>query len=232
MSIEKFLSNVVVDGTISKVGGTSTQFLKADGSSDISVYALDSNVVHKTGNETVAGVKTFSSSPIVPTAVNANEAVNKGQLDALISQTVTNGVTTSSPSQDAVYDFVTANAGTSGTSGTYTPTVTNGLNVISTIFVPSIYTKIGNIVTVTVTIEAAVIAANSPASVTISLPFNRSTSGNDFVCGSGSAIEYSSNTYGSAVFKLKNNTTEVTIHFYPATPGGNTLTGTFSYPVN
>ena len=32
MSIEKFLSNVVVDGTISKVGGTSSQILTANGS--------------------------------------------------------------------------------------------------------------------------------------------------------------------------------------------------------
>lgn len=150
---------------------------------------------------------------------------------ALISQTVTNGVITSSPSQDAVYDFVTANAGTSGTSGTYTPTLTNGLNVTSTTFAPSVYTKIGNIVTVTVTIEAAVIAANSPASVTISLPFNRSTSDNAFVSGSGSAIEYSSNTYGSAFFKLQSNTTEVTLYFYPVTFGSYILTGTFSYSI-
>jgi hypothetical protein len=32
MSIEKFLSNIVVDGTISKVGGTSSQILTANGS--------------------------------------------------------------------------------------------------------------------------------------------------------------------------------------------------------
>lgn len=34
------------------------------------------------GNETVAGVKTFSSSPVVPTATTSGQAVNKGQLDA------------------------------------------------------------------------------------------------------------------------------------------------------
>lgn len=32
------------------------------------LYAFDSTVVHKTGNETIADTKTFSSSPIVPTA--------------------------------------------------------------------------------------------------------------------------------------------------------------------
>lgn len=35
-----------------------------------------------TGNETIAGVKTFSSSPVVPSATTSGQAVNKGQLDA------------------------------------------------------------------------------------------------------------------------------------------------------
>lgn len=47
------------------------------------IATADSQNVKLTGNQTVLGVKTFSSSPIVPTAVNANEAVNKGQLDAV-----------------------------------------------------------------------------------------------------------------------------------------------------
>lgn len=38
-----------------------------------------------TGNETIAGVKTFSSSPVVPTATTSGQAVNKGQLDASLS---------------------------------------------------------------------------------------------------------------------------------------------------
>lgn len=40
MAIEKFLSNIVVDGTISKVGGTASQFLKANGSVDSNSYEL------------------------------------------------------------------------------------------------------------------------------------------------------------------------------------------------
>jgi hypothetical protein len=46
--------------TLVKSGGTSSQFLKADGTVDSSTYALDSAVVHNTGNETIAGTKTFS----------------------------------------------------------------------------------------------------------------------------------------------------------------------------
>jgi hypothetical protein len=44
-----------------KLGGTSSEFLKADGSVDSTVYAIDSNVVHKTGNETISGLKTFTT---------------------------------------------------------------------------------------------------------------------------------------------------------------------------
>lgn len=43
--------------------------------------ALDSAVVHKTGNETIVGVKTFSSSPIVPTPTTGTQAVNKDYAD-------------------------------------------------------------------------------------------------------------------------------------------------------
>ena len=45
-----------------KTGGSGTQFLKADGTSDSNVYAVDSNVVHKTGTETIFGDKIFSNS--------------------------------------------------------------------------------------------------------------------------------------------------------------------------
>ena len=48
--------------------------------------ALDSAVVHKTGDETIAGVKNFSSSPIVPNATTGSQAVNKSQLDLKVSQ--------------------------------------------------------------------------------------------------------------------------------------------------
>lgn len=37
-------------------------------------------VVHKTGNETIAGVKTFSSSPIVPVPTLINQAISMGNI--------------------------------------------------------------------------------------------------------------------------------------------------------
>ena len=41
---------------------------------------LLSGVVHKTGNETVAGVKNFSSSPIVPVPTLANQVISMGNI--------------------------------------------------------------------------------------------------------------------------------------------------------
>lgn len=52
--------NVTANSFI-KSGGLSTQFLKADGSVDSSTYALDNAVVKLTGNQTIAGAKTFSN---------------------------------------------------------------------------------------------------------------------------------------------------------------------------
>ena len=43
------------------------------------IVSQDSTLVHKTGDETVTGVKTFSSSPIVPNATTATQAIAYGQ---------------------------------------------------------------------------------------------------------------------------------------------------------
>lgn len=45
--------------------------------------ADDNSVVHDTGNETVAWVKTFLSSPIVPTPASGTEAANKDYVDSV-----------------------------------------------------------------------------------------------------------------------------------------------------
>jgi hypothetical protein len=46
------------------------------------------NNVKLTGNQTVAGIKTFSSSPVVPSATTSTQATNKGQVDTLDVQNV------------------------------------------------------------------------------------------------------------------------------------------------
>lgn len=45
--------------------------------------ATDSSVVHNTGSETVAGTKTFSASPVVPTPSLGSQAANKTYVDSV-----------------------------------------------------------------------------------------------------------------------------------------------------
>lgn len=47
----------------------------------LNAKANATDTVNLTGNQTVAGVKTFSSSPVVPTATTNTQAVNKAQMD-------------------------------------------------------------------------------------------------------------------------------------------------------
>lgn len=49
--------------------------------SELDAKADDSAVVHDTGDETVAGVKTFSSSPVIPSPSTNTQAANKSYVD-------------------------------------------------------------------------------------------------------------------------------------------------------
>jgi hypothetical protein len=52
-----------------------------DLTTDLAAKAADADVVHDTGNETIAGVKTFSSSPIVPAPTTDLQAATKKYVD-------------------------------------------------------------------------------------------------------------------------------------------------------
>jgi len=54
--------------------------LKSTGS--LAAKADDTTVVHNIGNETVAGIKTFTSSPVVPTPASSNQAASKTYVDS------------------------------------------------------------------------------------------------------------------------------------------------------
>ncbi len=49
------------------------------------------SAVKLTGAQTVTGVKTFSSSPVVPTPTAGNEATNKTYVDGLVANGVSDG---------------------------------------------------------------------------------------------------------------------------------------------
>lgn len=85
--------------------------------------ALSTNTVNLIGAQTISDVKTFSDSPIVPTATTSGQAVNKGQLDLKadlasptftgtpIAPTATVGTNTA---QIATTAFVLANSNANG----------------------------------------------------------------------------------------------------------------------
>lgn len=79
-----------------KSGGTSSQFLKADGTVDSSTYALDSLVVHLAGTETITGVKTFTGGSLY---INSGTTSTAGTLylgDGAITKAPGSGFTLSS----------------------------------------------------------------------------------------------------------------------------------------
>jgi len=70
------------DGTLSNTGA-------------LAAKANDSAVVHNTGAETVAGTKTYGSSPVVPTPTLASQAANKSYVDSVASSGAPNATTSS-----------------------------------------------------------------------------------------------------------------------------------------
>jgi hypothetical protein len=126
---------------------TLSQSQVIDLTTDLAAKAADSTVVHLTGAETVAGVKTFSSSPVVPTPSASTEAANKSYVDTLAAAI---SGSYGSPVQDltalralalsvrvdkqvrlvedkgAIYRWDSAGTGTDDGDGTITPTDTSG----------------------------------------------------------------------------------------------------------
>lgn len=75
-------SEISYDNTVSGIVATNVQ----DAVDEIkgSVDILDSTVVKLTGDQTIEDVKTFTSSPIVPTPTAVNQAVNKQYVDNMV----------------------------------------------------------------------------------------------------------------------------------------------------
>lgn len=84
--------------------------------------------VETTGNETIAGVKTFSSSPIVPTPTGGTEVANKDYVDNKPS-----GVTTLT---ELLGSLVAGTDKTLGMKDTYTANAGSGLQAVYGIYIP------------------------------------------------------------------------------------------------
>lgn len=66
--------------------------LRTDGS--LAGFAQDNVVVHTTGDETIAGVKTFSSAPVVPSPTTASQAASKAYVDSVAGSGAADATTT------------------------------------------------------------------------------------------------------------------------------------------
>ncbi len=76
------LESQMASGAVTSVNGqTGVVVLDA---ADVGAPA-DSAVVHDTGAEAIAGVKTFVSPPVVPTPVGATDAANRGYVDDAVA---------------------------------------------------------------------------------------------------------------------------------------------------
>lgn len=101
MSTGQFTGNSFV-----KIGGLPTQFLKADGSVDTTIYAIDSNVIHISGNETKTGNLTVNAI-IKSGGLSSEYLMADGSTSTtanFLTQTITNGDITHAPSSNIVYN--------------------------------------------------------------------------------------------------------------------------------
>jgi len=97
--------------------------------STIAAKADDSTVVHNSGSETVAGVKTFTSSPVVPDPTLASQAASKSYVDATASAGAADATTSSKGIVQLAGDLGgTAAAPTVPGLSTKEPAITAGTN--------------------------------------------------------------------------------------------------------
>jgi len=112
------------------------------------------------------------------------------------------------------------------TSGTYTPTVTNGANASLSTLVRATYTRVGNVITVSFSVNVTPTLL-SGCNVIMTLPVNKTTSGSNLDFGSGCA-----NNGGILLpvrVQSQSSASTVNIIFTAVNTNATNVTGTFQY---
>lgn len=104
--------NSLTDDNTGNLLSDTSNWKKVMDSDDL--YAFDNTVVHKTGSETISGEKTFSVSPIVPTAASGDSSTKAASTEFVT--TVANSLQTQVNTKANASDVVTL-AGTQTISG-------------------------------------------------------------------------------------------------------------------
>jgi hypothetical protein len=113
------------------------------------------------------------------------------------------------------------------TSGTYTPTLTNVSNVSSSTLLSASYQKIGNIVTVRLSIAYTPTSTTAFANVSCTLPFNRATSSTSNM-GSGFCLGAGTQTVAAC---QSISTTDVRLVGLSGTLSSSTMSCVFQYSI-
>jgi hypothetical protein len=116
------------------------------------------------------------------------------------------------------------------TSGTYTPTTSGLVNITSISGVSGVYTRIGNLVTVTVRFLANETAANTLTSFNFTLPINRTSSSVNYNYGSGNTVAGSVNRLVTVNFTASTSIASA-IYNTPSSFGGAYGSITFQYDI-
>ncbi len=117
------------------------------------------------------------------------------------------------------------------TGAAYTPTLSNTVNVTSTTLEAARYTRIGDVITVTVSFTTSVTTGGNNSQVTLTLPVNRVATAT-LTVGDITGVVSGGNDYYGGIIQVLSSGTEARLYFKPSTSGTNLVTTTFQYNVN
>jgi hypothetical protein len=240
-----------------KSGGTSAQFLKADGSVDGNTYLTSSDISGKLNisdtstmlsnyrrtttkitntdlaNSTISGVSlggTLNSLSAGSGLVGTAYNGSASQTFRVDTGRVATQIVTGG-SLNKVRDSVVSLISASATeSGTYTPTLTAVSNVSSTLATVCQYMKVGSVVTISGKVRVTGTTAGTTATISITLPFAQNNFGNSYEAG-GSGGFISSNTYYGATLSSNSSAQTIALSYIPTSFGNDEIYFTVTYQI-